>query len=164
MGTPGPTPSPTPTQPTTSPASSSGASASAPSLGDINLDTSADFKKSQSGDRVLAQALRGDLSVPSGQTEKLKVRQSADNGIEIELTDTLSDLDLTSRSSNVVFGGRQLKSSTVRFEEGLTADLVSTADLVEKTTFLMTEGKDKATFNSGEIQKSTIDAGGGRDK
>ena len=162
--TPGPTTSPTPTQPTTSPASSSGASASAPSLGNINLDTSADFKKSQSGDRVLAQAPRGDLSVPSGQTEKLKVRQSADNGIEIELTDTLSDLDLTSRSSNVVFGGRQLKSSTVRFEEGLTADLISTADLVEKTTFLMTEGKDKATFNSGEIQKSTIDAGGGRDK
>ena len=53
-------------------------------------------------DRILAQAQRESLSVPSGQTEKLKVRQSADDGIEIELTDTLSDLDLTSRSSNVV--------------------------------------------------------------
>ena len=91
------------------------------------------------------------------------MRQSADDGIEIELTDTLSDLDLTSRSSNVVFGGRQLKSSTVRFEEGLSADLVSTAELVEKTTFLMTEGKDKATFNSGVLKKSTIEAGGGKD-
>ena len=63
-----------------------------------------------------------------------------------------------------MFDGRQLKSSTVLSDEGLTADLVSTADLVEKTTFMMTEGKDKAKFNSGEIKKSTIEAGGGRDK
>ena len=128
------------------------------------MDTSADFKKSLSGDRVLAQASRGEFSVPFNQTEKLKVRESSDDGIEIELTDILSDLDLTSRSSNVVFDGRQLKSSTVRFNEGLTADLVSTADFVDKTTFIMTEGKDNATFNSGVIKKSIIEANGGRDK
>ena len=162
---PEPTPNPTPTPaPATSSSSSSPSFASAPTSETINLDTSADFKKSQSGNRILAQAPRGDLSIPSGQTEKLKVRQSADDGIEIELTDIVSDLDLTSRSSNVVFDGRQLKSSTIRFEEGLTADLVSTAELVEKTTFLMTEGKDKATFNSGEIKKTTIEAGGGKDE
>ena len=160
---PEPTPNPTPA-PATSSSSSSPSFASAPTSETINLDTSADFKKSQSGNRILAQAPRGDLSIPSGQTEKLKVRQSADDGIEIELTDIVSDLDLTSRSSNVVFDGRQLKSSTIRFEEGLTADLVSTAELVEKTTFLMTEGKDKATFNSGEIKKTTIEAGGGKDE
>ena len=129
----------------------------------INLETSSGFEKSQSGDRILAQATRGDVSIPSSQTGKLRVLESADDGIEIDLTDTLIDLDLTSRSANVVFGGRQLKSSTVRFEEGLTADLVSDAESIETTTFKMTEGKDTAMFNSGVIKKSTIEAGGGKD-
>ena len=160
---PDPNPNPNPT-PASSSSSGSPSFASAPTSGTINLDTSADFKKSLSGDRVLAQASRGEFSVPFNQTEKLKVRESSDDGIEIELTDILSDLDLTSRSSNVVFDGRQLKSSTVRFNEGLTADLVSTADFVDKTTFIMTEGKDNATFNSGVIKKSIIEANGGRDK
>ncbi|MFL2506120.1 MAG: tandem-95 repeat protein [Parasynechococcus sp.] len=153
----------TPSQPASSPSSGGAANGSAPSFEAIPLETSAGFEKSQSGDRILAQAPRGDVSIPSSQTEKLKVLESADDGIEIELTDTLIDLDLTSRSSNVVFGGRKLKSSTVRFEEGLIADLVSTAELVKKTSFVMTEGKDKATFNSGVIKKSTIEAGGGKD-
>ena len=163
ISNPNPDPNPNPT-PASSSSSGSPSFASAPTSGTINLDTSADFKKSLSGDRVLAQASRGEFSVPFNQTEKLKVRESSDDGIEIELTDILSDLDLTSRSSNVVFDGRQLKSSTVRFNEGLTADLVSTADFVDKTTFIMTEGKDNATFNSGVIKKSIIEANGGRDK
>ena len=107
-----PTSAATPSQPASSPSSGGAANGSAPSFEAIPLETSAGFEKSQSGDRILAQAPRGDVSIPSSQTEKLKVLESADDGIEIELTDTLIDLDLTSRSSNVVFGGRKLKSST----------------------------------------------------
>ena len=49
------------------------------------------------------------------------------------------------------------------FDEGVPANLVSTSKTLKNASFTMQAGKDTATFESGQIKKSTIDTGAGGD-
>ena len=117
-----------------------------------------------------------DKGVVATTTGGSKVTVKAENAAKVEIaednttgrltfnaTQEVEDIEIVASKPDLNIGGSKIKDSSFVFEEGVTANLVSTSKLLKNASFTMQAGKDKATFTSGTIKKSTVDTGGGSD-
>ena len=103
------------------------------------------------------------VTVKPETADKVEIAEDNTGRLTLKATEKVEDVEIVANKPDLSIDGSKIKNSTFVFEEGVTANLVSTSKVLNNATFTMQEGKDKATFESGTLRNSTVDTGAGGD-
>ena len=103
------------------------------------------------------------VTVKAENAAKVEIAEDNTGRLTFRATEKVKDIEIVASKPELNIGGSKIEGSSFVFEEGVTANLVSTSKALKNASFTMQAGKDTATFESGAIKKSTIDTGAGGD-
>ena len=114
---------------------------------------------------VVATTSRGSkVTVKPEGAAKIEITEDdGTGGLSLNATDEVEEVELVASKPDLSIGGSKIKDSSFVFEEGITANLVSTSKKLVNANFTMQEGEDQATFESGTLKNSSVDTGAGGD-
>ena len=129
-----------------------------------NIKTSSDIAVQATDKGVVATTTGGSkVTVKPETADKVEIAEDNTGRLTLKATEKVEDVEIVANKPDLSIDGSKIKNSTFVFEEGVTANLVSTSKVLKNATFTMQEGKDKATFESGTLKNSTVDTGAGGD-
>ncbi|QNI95843.1 metallopeptidase [Synechococcus sp. A15-127] len=129
-----------------------------------NIKTSSDIAVQATDKGVVATTTGGSkVTVKAEIADKVEIAEDNTGRLTLKATEKVEDVEIVANKPDLKIDGSKIKNSTFVFEEGVTANLVSTSKVLNNASFTMQEGKDKATFESGTLKNSTVDTGAGGD-
>ena len=117
----------------------------------------AELSKSAGGDADVQAAAAGGSKLTVSPEKPTKIEVDNNGGLSIK------DIELVASKPDLIIDGSKIEGKSIVFDEGVSANFVSTSGKIVNKSFVMVEQQDTTSFNQNAIEKLQIDTGAGGD-